>query len=405
VISPLEVARLALANGNFALALAIIESSTEQIRASEDVLFIYGLALARSGRLDDAEKAFLTILENNNLPRVWLELADVQVENKKYSDAQVSYMNALKSDLPPDIVAKITRKIEFVSGIKDFSISFSIGAAPDTNVNGATSSDSVRIFGTEFKVNEDGRASSGIGLATNFGLRFVKEIADKVFLVNVASAYLSDYQGSRLDDHIVRFESGASIYFRHIFYNVSAVHQRREIAGEMYSVASGVKGSSSFRLSERASVSIFGEALDVSHNKRSDLNGWENSITLQPFYEVSDTTTASLWASYISDQSAYRPHTSTGHQFGFLLSSQITGKIYASAAVSRSSFKFSEVDPAYGSRREDTLWRLSVFSRYNYDLGFGFFPVMRLSKSERKSAHELHAYDRVNAMIGIERLF
>ena len=62
------------------------------------------------------------------------------------------------------MVSNINRFLAAISSRKRLSTSVALAVATDTNVNAATNEESVEIFGLPFQLNEDARASSGVGL-------------------------------------------------------------------------------------------------------------------------------------------------------------------------------------------------------------------------------------------------
>ncbi|AIT81028.1 hypothetical protein JI59_15180 [Novosphingobium pentaromativorans US6-1] len=122
------------------------------------------LALARKD-YPQAERLLRKILEGDpSLVRVRLELARTLFLAKKDEQADYQFRLAIAEHPPETVIANIARFREAIRARRAWRFNVNIGIAPDTNINSATNKEQVDIFGLPFKLDDNARARSGIGM-------------------------------------------------------------------------------------------------------------------------------------------------------------------------------------------------------------------------------------------------
>lgn len=84
--------------------------------------------------------------------------------------------------MPPQVALNVRRFIQICRARKRATGSLSLALAPDTNVNTSTSAQTVNIFGLPFQLDDQARATSGIGVVAAFG--FTLTGAQQYFLTD-----------------------------------------------------------------------------------------------------------------------------------------------------------------------------------------------------------------------------
>ena len=109
--------------------------------------FLAGFIAVETGDLDGAIKNFRSILDQNpGQTRVRLELARAYLMSGKESSADYHFRLAQNDENLPDEIARTIRNTRSI--LRDqrvWRFGFDFGFAPDTNINSATSAESIDI--------------------------------------------------------------------------------------------------------------------------------------------------------------------------------------------------------------------------------------------------------------------
>lgn len=112
----------------------------------------------------------------------------------------------------PDVVSQSLRQArDFLKSRKPFGVNVAIGFAPDTNVNTATTADSVNIAGLLFKLDDAGKARSGIGLTYSVNAVHRLQVKPDMRWISQIGSNGNIYRQGRFNDITAAFESGPEI--------------------------------------------------------------------------------------------------------------------------------------------------------------------------------------------------
>ena len=156
--------------------------------------------------------------------------------------AEQHFIRVLGADVPPQVALNVRRFIQVCRARKRATGSLSVALAPDTNVNTSTSAQTVNIFGLPFQLDDQARATSGIGVVGAFGSEIQRPLPNFKWLPGAAvrlrvggSVMRREYSGGDFDD------SNYGIYAGPRFINsrgqMSVLFQadRRAVNGRPYS--------------------------------------------------------------------------------------------------------------------------------------------------------------------------
>ena len=122
--------------------------------------------------------------------------------------AEQHFLRVLGTNVPTQVALNVRRYIQVCRARKRANGSLTLAIAPDTNVNTSTSAQTVNIFGLPFQLNDEARATSGIGVVGSFGAEIQKPIpkfkwipAGAVRLRAGGTVFRRDYSGGDWDDH------------------------------------------------------------------------------------------------------------------------------------------------------------------------------------------------------------
>ena len=116
--------------------------------------------------------------------------------------AEQHFLRVLGADVPAPVIMNVRRYIQVCRARKRASGSLSLSLAPDTNVNTSTSAQTVNIFGLPFQLNDEARATSGIGVVGTLGAEIqhplpkFKLIPGSVTRLRVGGQWLESIDGT-----------------------------------------------------------------------------------------------------------------------------------------------------------------------------------------------------------------
>ena len=109
------------------------------------------------------------LIRDPTLPRVRLDLALAYFRAEEDSSAAYHFRQVLgDEDLPPVVRARTLAFLDTIRRRKTWSVSAAVALAPDSNINAATSSREVNLFGLPAQLSEDARQTSGVGLNATY---------------------------------------------------------------------------------------------------------------------------------------------------------------------------------------------------------------------------------------------
>ncbi len=121
--------------------------------------------------------------------------------------AEQHFLRVLGSDVPPQVILNVRRFIQICRARKRATGSLSLAIAPDTNVNTSTSAQTVNIFGLPFQLDDQARATSGIGVVASFGSEIQRPLPKFKWMPGSAvrlrvggSIFRREYSGGDFDD-------------------------------------------------------------------------------------------------------------------------------------------------------------------------------------------------------------
>ena len=335
-----ERAREMIFDGDPAAALELLRSLAEADPDDTDAHFFRGMAanaLAdlpddapgapeseadRRALRDEAVASYRHILETRpGLAGARLELARVLFERGRCLEppddlldhllgddcdaAAFHFRRALAGDLPDRITAAVLQFLAAVQARKRVSGSFSVAVAPDSNVNAATSARRFRtrlrnVFTDEpleFELNEEARATSGVGAIVSASGEYLHPAALRLFddsatrLRLGGAAYRREYRGHRFDDMTVTLHAGPQLLFPVARGSLLARAERRWFGAEPVSDGFGLRLEGGFRIGERLWIGGGAEGLRYRYRKSSALDGPRLDLDLDAIFSLTPAVT------------------------------------------------------------------------------------------------------------------
>ena len=330
--------------------------------------------------------------------------------------AEQHFLRAIGKGMPPQVVLNVRRFIQICRARKRAAGSLSLALAPDTNVNTSTSAQTVNIFGLPFQLDDQARATSGIGVVGTVGaeiqrpMPWLKLFPGYTPLLRVGgNVYRREYSGGQFDDSNYGVYAGPRFINRKGQFSILFQADRRAVNGRPYSRQYGLRAESVRLLAPRIAA---GGSAELSRQQALSLNGPIGNLGLswngQGFVnyrlfpslnirfmggigrENTDRATTRHWSRWVGVMATY------DLPLGFSMT----------AAQQFFNTRFEVPNRLFSSEPPDTeLWfsRLAFFNRLIQIKGFS--PSISVIREDRDSNYTLYAYRRFRVEGGFVRVF
>jgi len=166
---------------------------------------LYGAARWYRRLLDEKPNAAAVRIE---LAQVLARLGDEQAAAGQLRRAQAS------PGLPEPVAQGLQRSVAYLRSQAPLSLDVSFGLAPDTNINAATTADSINIYGLPFALSQSGRATSGIGATYSAQLTARQKLGPAARWITQIGSSGNLYRDDAYDDVSFFASSGPEITAR-----------------------------------------------------------------------------------------------------------------------------------------------------------------------------------------------
>ena len=403
----IETARAALAKGELEDAEFLLRGIKPGEGNIDDLDFLYGsIAMAREDWQTAIARFRAMLIRDPSLPRVRLDLALAYFRAEEDSSATYHFRQALgDEDLPPIVRARALAFLDAIRRRKSWSVSAAVGIAPDSNINTATSSRQVNLFGLPAQLSEDARQTSGVGLNANISGGYEARISPDLRFRTGASLYTRTYEQSEFNDRTLTLRAGPRFLFEKFDLRPELTARARRLGGETYSRAAGIGLSGDWHVAPawRLSAAVGGERISYEtflgdgnmYSSRVGLAHALGRATLLradgAFRREAVDSEAYSWREFIVGASATRELPR-----GFVVTAGSTYRLR----------RYDRPTAAFGpeARRDRTLAGRMKVSNRHIEL-FGFMPELTVSHERRSSNLSLYEYKRNLVEIGLVRTF
>lgn len=382
--------------------------------------FLAGFIAVETGDLKGGIKNFRSILNQNpGDTRVRLELARAYLLSGKESNADYHFRLAQNDENLPDEIARTIRNTRSI--LRDQRIwrfNFDFGFAPDTNINSATSAETIDvnfgainpIFGNqrgELELNEDAREKSGIGQTAGFSGGVRLKANDKLAFLFDADSKITNYAGTASDDIIAQIAVGPELKLaKYTSISIQAVGQQRWFGGSLATREYGTRVGLQKVLSKGQRLGLELDARRTDSKFDDSYDGWQlgANATYEHLIGKSFIASVSLFGRRDLLESDRFSSTSYGVNMG--IGGELPFGLNAGVSGSVSRATFDEALPLYSTEaRED--WRgfarAYVGSRKIKFLGFS--PSVDYNYSRIDSNYALYQINRHRVNFKLAKFF
>jgi hypothetical protein len=214
--------------------------------------------------LDDARKDYAAAAvllrqildEQPDVGRVRLELARMQAMMGNMREADRELRAASASGLPPEVEQMVQFFRTAINANRPFGANVELAFAPDSNINRATRSDTLSTVIGDFRLDEDARAQSGVGLFARTNLWARLPVSAKVDINARASAGGNIYRDDQFNDLTAALHLGPRVRLGSDLLSVSATTAWRWFGGSPFTFNYGVETNYTHPLGKTSQMSV-----------------------------------------------------------------------------------------------------------------------------------------------------
>ena len=405
--SLIDAARAALGKGKLEDAEFLLQGVKPGEGNIDDLDFLYGsIAMAREDWQTAIARFRAMLIRDPTLPRVRLDLALAYFWAGEDGSATYHFRQVLgDKDLPPVVRARTLAFLDTIRRRKTWSVSATVALAPDSNINAATSSREVNLFGRQAQLSEDARQTSGVGLNARISGGYEARISPDLRFRTGASLSTRTYEKSKFNDRTLTLRAGPRFLFEKFDLRPELTARARRLGGEMYSRAAGIELSGNWQVAPawRLSAGVGGERISYE-TFLGDGNTYSTRVGL---------THALGRATLLRADGAFRREAVDSEAYSwreFIIGASATRELPKGFVVTVGpTYRLRRYDSpiaAFGpeARQDQTLaGRLKVSNRH-IEL-FEFMPELTFRHERRSSNLSLYDYTRNLVEIGVVRTF
>lgn len=340
--------------------------------------------------------------EKPGAARVRLELAAV-LNKMGDPDGSLRQLRALRTgDLPPSVARFVDRLSASLQASKPLGFHLELAIAPDTNINRATSSDTLGTVLGDFTISQ--KVKSGIGAEARGLAQARMHLSENVQLVVRATGDASIYRDSDFDDITLDLTAGPEFRLGKNRLTAEVGGSQQWYGMKLYERTGHLSGSITRPLGpvSQLRLDVAGRLTKNSFNDLESGKGvgarLDYERALSPEFLLSLSAGADrFWAR--SDA-----YSTKAWNLGLTLYRDV-GRTTLSAGVEIGGLRADERLLLLPRARDDRLVRLSlgaVLRRLTFD---GFAPTIRVVFERNRSSVEFYDYHRLRSEFGIARAF
>ena len=392
--------------GRFEEAQALLDRLAQDNAGGTERDFLDAMIAMARKDYERAERLLRRILQDDpSLVRVRLELARTLFLAKKDEQADYNFRLAIAQDPPEPVVANIARFREAIRARRAWRFNLNIGIAPDSNINSATSRETVDIFGLPFKLDESARARSGVGMIAGGDASLRLWRFSKVPLYLGAYGRVLRYANHDFDDIYIGGEAGPEFRLSGGRLRVTATGFHRWYGGRDLDTSLGGRLHFDKIVGGRLGIDASLALRRDDYARRRDLDAWNIEASLSANRALSPSTAGFAYAS-LRRAVAHDPGYSNWYarigggivrEIGWGLRPQLSFEAGRQINDER-------LNPFGRTRRDWSL--LASASIYKRDWNIiGFAPSIKLSYSRTFSTIALYDQKRIRTEFGLTKAF
>ena len=409
---PLATAGALIDRGQYDDAQVILDA-IDQMPASDRSKFNATERAFLRGRIAFGRKEYKTAIkyyeailaQHPGAVRVRLELARALLMDGKYDRAERHFELVLAGDIPKNVATNINRFLEQIYSQRTWRFRFNVAVAPDTNINNATDSQTVDIFGLPFSLGNDARRNSGVGLFASGGVEYRPRLSDATRLLTNLQVQRTEYKGSQFDDMIVSGNLGPEITHGNVVLGVSGVGFRRWYGNRGYNSALGAQFNLTARLTRVFGIGVTMLAEDVHYDLDPSRSGPLISTVLSGYVSLTPASSIRPYIGLNREFARANFQRNTAYRVGFDYYREFPWGITLTVSPDFVVRPFDAMQPAFGVTRHDRLYEVSTqIVKRDFKI-LGFAPYIDYTFTHNYSNISLYKFSRHRIGFGFTRFY
>lgn len=405
-ISETQAAGLLIQAGRLDDAKRVLADVLQKNANDNEAIFLQGMIAVAEMRYSDAVEAFRRILASEpNRERVRLELGRAFFLQGDYENAERNFRFARAGDLPDEAKQNVDQYLAAIQRLKHWTYGFSLGLADDTNVNAATSQQTVYIYGLPFSLSDNARQKSGIGAAIDASGEFSPLISDDYKFLVGGLVHRLQYGRGEFDDMTVSGYAGPEFFWTRWRLDTLVTGFARWYGETPYSEGVGGRASVGYALLSTLQLGLTFDGQADSFRPIHDQDGPIYSGSGEIAYTFSPSRTVRLSGGIAVQQARLAAYADKTYWLALDYYQDFPFGFSANLEPAVSTIAYDAPLAAFGTARSDHSWavRLDVLNRrLEYR---GFAPRISYIHSQDDSNITLYRYSRDQVQFGVTGQF
>lgn len=403
-LSDMQAGRLLIRAGRLSDARAFLEQarpSNEEERIER--LFLLGQIEMRLGMPERAAERFEAILAlQPGLIRVRLELARAYYLTGRDEKARYHFSASMADELPSSIEDAVEGFLRRIDARKRWSASLSMSLLPETR---RPDREQILIGGIPFRLDEDARASSGIGALVSVGASFSPTLTDDLRGVLAASAAAKVYEQSAWNDVTLSADLGLARLFASGGASGGLRLGRQWTDGDGHHRSLGPWIRLRTRLSDASRLETALSAGYRKHDTRHRRDGWRIAATPRLVHVLDGRTSIEIAPALEMVGAKADHHRSHLIGLGVTVSRAFASGLSVAFTPYAHVRRYRARDPLFGTTQVDRNIRLSFRVQHRSLRYAGLAPYLGYSYERNRSSIPIHEYQHHGVTAGLSRAF
>lgn len=194
-----------------------------------DLLFMYAVLKQKRGDFHDSLNIMESIISigTDNILH-YLELAKLQFYNHDHSKAEKNFLYVYNKNIPSNFKSNIRNYLRIINRSKPSKFNYNFKISYNDNINNGTYSDTIKLFGVPFTIDENAKAKESYELYT--GIDYTQQFILDNYRLNVGGKIdHSNFSNKNYDRLKLSLFGGPELYFKNHKIKIDLTLSREEM--------------------------------------------------------------------------------------------------------------------------------------------------------------------------------
>ena len=382
---------LLISSFSFAEEVKIIatEENVEQLLEIDpsniDFLYIYAVKLVKIGKVQSATEVYKKIIYfRPDLLVYYLELARLQFYLNELDDAKKNFEYVYDKNPPSNVKYNIRNYLKKIESSKTTKVSYNFKFSYNDNINNGTYSDTVRLFGIPFKVDENAKAKGSYEFYT--GLTANHQFKSDNLKFNVGGKLdHSNFSSSTYDRLKYSFITGPEYQIRNHQVKLDLSLSKDEMNWKNVSNSKNLTLSHFFNYSPQLRFSSTLSFDDNKYYNNANYNTDGKSLGLRADLITKSGISYSGNVRFTDNDAVYEPYGNDKVYISASISSQLPLNFNINASFGLEKTKYDAYQFMWLTTREDDLEFISINLKNERIYFKNFYPQINFTIRDNDS--------------------